>query len=927
MTLIKTKLLIPRPQADLVSRPRLMALLDEGARRKLTLVSAPAGFGKTCLIADWAAKVANCVEAGELKLGWVSLDEGDNDVGRFLAYLIVALQTHSPELGASLLIALQSPQPPELAEFLPTLINELSSLVGPIFLVLDDYHVIENEQIHEAMSFLLEHAPPSFHLFLAVRHDPPFGLLPRLRVRRQLTSLRAHDLRFTSQEAAHFLNEAMSLQLTSEQITSLEERTEGWIAGLQLAALSMRGRTPSQKSDFISNLSGGHQYLVDYLAEEILNQQSAQIQRFLKQTAILSRLSAPLCDAVTGSTNSQQLLEKLSKDNLFVMALDDERHWYRYHHLFADILQARLIEEQPDQVAALHQRASRWYEQNNLPSDAIRHALAAEEFERAADLVELAWPEMDARFQAATWLSWVTALPDEVVRVRPVLSMGYAWAVLNGGELEVAEARLQDVEQWLSGGGSNNDEPLDFSVADRSVAGMVVRDETQFRFLPASIATARAYIAQARDDITGSVAYTEQALDFLPQDDYLRRGPAAALLGLAHWAAGDLAAAHQALTEAMMGFQKSGNLHFAISGTYGLADIRIMQGRLYDAIRIYQQSLQLVAEQGEPVIRGVADLYLGLAELYREQGDLEAATQYFKRSETLGEQAALQDWPYRARIVQASMRETQGDLVGALDLLYEAQRLYFRTPIPNVCPISARQARVWVKQGNLTKALTWVREQGLSVDDDLSFLHEFEHITLARIIIAAYERDRVKNRIQEVAGFLDRLLHEAETGGRIGSVIEILLLQALVHKALDNMPLALMPLKRALRLAEPEGYVQLFVNEGPPMARLLYEALSQDVSAEAYVRRLLTAFPIAEWQQPAAVRLQHSKSDLLEPLSEREIEVLQRIAEGLTNKDIAAKLFLSLHTVKVHARNIYAKLGVKNRTQAVAKGKALGLLS
>jgi LuxR family maltose regulon positive regulatory protein len=566
-----------------------------------------------------------------------------------------------------------------------------------------------------------------------------------------------------------------------------------------------------------------------------------------------------------------------------------------------------------------------------LPADAIRHALAAKDFARAAGLVELAWPAMDGRFQAATWLGWAKVLPDELIRARPVLSVAYAWALLNGGELEAAEARLWDAERWLETSAVRSERPETPSapiVAEMTTEKVIV-DEEQFRTLPASIATAHAFLTQARGDLSGSVVYSQQALDLLPKGDHLRRGPAAALLGLAHWARGDLEAAHRALADAMANFQKVGNLHFAISGTYGLADIRTVQGRLREALKIYTQALQLALAQGEPLLRGTADIYLGLSELHREQGDLEVAIQQLLRSEQLGEQAALNDWRYRLFRAQARFNVIQGDLDGALDLLDEAERHYYRTPVPDLRPLAALKTRVWVAQGRLSEALRWVHEQGLSVEDELSFLREFEHITLARVLIAEYARAPADRAIHEALRLLDRLEQAAEAGGRMGSLIEIGVLQALAHQAQGNLAPALVALERALRLAEPEGYVRIFVDEGPAMARLL-SAAAQGMMPD-YIGKLLAAFATVE----AAAQPRADKADLpsaapaqplIELLSARELEVLQLIAQGLSNSEISARLFLALSTVKGHNRKIFDKLQVQRRTEAVARARELGLL-
>ncbi len=919
LTLLTTKLYIPQPRPNLVPRPNLIQYLGEGLHlgRKLTLVSAPAGFGKTTLVSEW---VAGC----ERPVAWLSLDEGDNNLTRFLAYLVAALQPIAANIGEGALGMLQSPQPPPTETILTVLINEIAALPGRIILVLDDYHLIDAQPIHNALAFALDHLPPQMHLVIATREDPHLPLA-RLRARGQLTELRAADLRFAPDEAATFLNLMMGLSLSAEEITSLETRTEGWIAGLQMAALSMQGRADT--ASFIQAFTGSHRFVMDYLAEEVLQRQPERVRSFLLQTSILDRLSGPLCDAVTGQEDGRGMLETLEGGNLFVVPLDDKRQWYRYHHLFADVLQTRLMEEQPDQVPTLHRRASEWYEHDGSSADAVRHAIAAEDYERAAGLVELAWPAMSGSFQSTAWLGWVKTLPDELVRARPVLSAAYAWALLDAGKLEAAEARLLDAERWLEPTVDISDRPETPSpktCPERS-RRMVVVDEEQFRSLPASLATARAYHAQALGDVPGTVKYARRALDLSSEGDHLQRNQAAVLLGIAYWVSGDLETAHQAMADWMNSMQKAGNIVFAIASAFALADILVAQGRLHEAVRTYKQSLQLASEHNKHVQQVTAHHHLGLAMLYHEMGDQEAAAQHLLKSRELGEQTALVDWPNRWCLAQARLKETQGDLEASLDLLDEAKRLYVRTLVPDIRPIEALKARVYVRQGRLTEALGWARERGLSADDDLSYLHEFEHVTLARVLIARYESDCADRSILEAMGLLERLLRAAEEGGRTGSVIEILALQALAHEAQGDIPAALAPLERALVLAEPEGYVRIFVDEGQPMARLLYEALSLGIVPD-YARRLLAAFPVAEPEQAAPLGTQALKSDLIEPLSERELEVLQLIAEGLTNPEIASRLFLALNTVKGHTRNIYGKLNVHSRTQAIARAQALGLL-
>jgi LuxR family maltose regulon positive regulatory protein len=894
-----------------VSRPRLIARLDQGAERKLTLVCAPAGFGKTTLLAEWLARFT----ASERRAAWVSLDPGDNDPARFWAYVVAALQTIRPGIGANALSLVQSPQPPPIESVLATLINELAALEDDVALVLDDLHVIDAQPIQAAIAFLLEHLPPTTRLVIATREDPPLSLA-RLRARDQLSELRAADLRFSASEAAEFLNEVMGLNLSAADVAALEERTEGWIAGLQLAALSMRGR--EDIPGFVRAFAGTHRYIVDYLVDEVLQRQPAPVRRFLLQTAILDRLHGPLCDAVTGQEDGIARLEALERGNFLVVPLDDTRHWYRYHHLFADVLRAHLLAEQPDLVPTLHRRASAWYEHHGSASDAIRHALAAKDFARAADLVELASPAMRRTREEATLLGWLRALPDEVLRCRPVLSNLYAGVLLQCGELETVDARLQDAERWLetTDGG-------EFPGA--ATTQMVVVDEGEFRHLPGMIAVHRAGHALARGDVVATVHHARRALNLIAEDDHLGRGAAAALQGLASWTSGDLEAAYRSYADGMESLRKAGYIADTIGGVIALADIRIAQGRIREAMDAYERALRLATEQGPPVMRGTADMHVGLAELHRERNDLDAARQHLLRSKELGESAGFPQYPYRWRVAMARIREAEGDPDGALELLDEAERRYVSDFYPNVRPIAALKARIWVVQGRLDDALGWARQQRLSAEDDLSYLREFEHVTLARVLLAHAKSDRDDRSIRQAIGLLERLLEAAQAGERTGSVIEILVVQALALAAQGDVPRALVPLERALTLAEPEGYVRLFVDEGEAMRTLLrHAAAGGTATATAYAHRLLSSFDMPT--QPTSRPARAAADALAEPLTAREVEVLRLIGAGLRNQEIADRLFVSLPTVKRHIANAYGKLGVTHRTEAIARANELKVL-
>jgi LuxR family transcriptional regulator, maltose regulon positive regulatory protein len=901
--LLETKLHVPRRRRGLVARARLSDRLSREVPL-LVLVSAPAGFGKSTLLTEWLAAAR---AAGTL-VAWLSLDRQDDEPTRFWTYLVSAVRTALPDVGTATLALVTSPQSSTDA-VLATLLNELQTVQDDLVLVLDDYHVIDSREIHDGVAFLLDHLPPQIHLVIATRADPPLPL-PRLRARGELVEVRAADLRFAPEEAAAYLRDVMGLTLTAPQVAALDGRTEGWIAALQLAALSMQGR--DDIAGFIAGFAGDDRFVVDYLVEEVLQRQPERVRSFLLHTSVLTRLTGPLCDAVTGQDGGRAMLEALERGNLFLVPLDDRRQWYRYHHLFGDVLRARLRGEDPDRVPALHVRASSWYERNGDLSEAIHHALAAEDFERVADLVEPAIPAMGQSRQEGVLRRWMEALPDELFRVRPVLCAGFVGALMSTGDVSGVEARLRDAERWLDpspGGGR---------AAGGPPGDMVVVDADAFRRLPAQIAMYRAGLALVGGDVAGTLTYARRALDLAEPDDHLARGGPACLLGLAHWRTGDLGAAHRWYAEGMASLDRGGHRSDVVGGDVTLADIRIEQGRLRDAMSCYEHGLRTATEQPSAVLRGAADMHVGMSEVLRERNELEAARQHLLANHELGEHKGLPKNRYRWRVATARLHQIDGDSAGALDLLAQAEDVYDTDFSPDVQPIPAIRARLLLAQGRFDAARAWVREQGLVVDEELSYLREFQHVTLARVLLAEYAAEGSERSLSGARRLLERLLRAAQDGGRTGTVIEVLALQALAHQAGGDLRAALASLHRALALAEPEGYVRTFVDEGPPMAVLL-RAMAERGSAPAYVRRLLDAF-----DRPKEAPVQRG---LIDPLSPRELDVLRLLSSQLDGPDIARRLFVSLNTVRTHTKNIYAKLGVNNRRAAVHRGEELNLMS
>lgn len=898
MPILASKLHIPVPRPHLVNRARLIARLNERLYRTLTLVSAPAGFGKTTLISAW---ITTC----RFPIAWISLDEGDNAFSRFLAHFLAALTTVAnrpfaiAEREEGLLGGVQGAHTLPSEWLLTTLLNEMATIPGRFILVLDDYHVIHSAAVGHMLTFLLDHAPSSqMHLVIATREDPRLPL-SRLRARDQLTELRAADLRFLLAEAAEFLNESMGLDLPPEAIAALETRTEGWIAGLQLAALSMQGTTDTMR--FVQAFAGSHRFVLDYLVEEVLHRQPEQVRDFLLQTAILAELSDSLCDAVTGRADGRTMLETLERGNLFLIPLDDQRHWFRYHHLFADVLLSRLMADCSSQIPDLHKRASRWYEQHALPPEAIRHALIAEDFGRAAGLIERVWADMDVRLQSGKWLEWAKALPADLVRVRPVLCAGIAWALLDSGQIEGCETYLRDAERGL-------EMPAD---------ARIVVDEAVFRSLAASIAAARSYRALALNDISAAVANSQRALELTPEDSVIPYIQALLLAGLAYYASGYLEAADDSFAKVLNRVRQNGDLQTSIGIIFVLAEIRRDRGRLREALNTCQEGLRLIDRHDASTLVGTGEIHRGLAEIYHEMGDLDTAQVHLMISRKLSEQGGLTGWQHRLCVAESHFQAAAGDLHGAVDLLDEAERVYVRSAIPDLRPIAARRVQLWIAQGRLSEAAAWAREQALSPEDEVRYTSEFSHLTLTRLLIARYRSEQGGQALQDVFHLLDRLLQAAEAQERMRSVIEIRVLQALAQEAQGKGEAAFISLEHALNLAQSEGYVGIFLAEGVPMRALLDEATQRGI-APHMMARLRESAGASEVRTPAA-------QPLIEPLSERELEVLRLLRTDLSGPEIARQLTVSLSTVRTHTQSIYSKLGVSSRRAAVRRAEDLDL--
>src|ERR671911_1997652 len=785
-SLVYTKLRPSQARSKLVARPRLTARLEREVGRKLTLISAPAGFGKTSLLNEWFGSGAN----GELSAAWVSLDEGDNDRVRFLSYLVAAIRRTGEEgFGEGVLAALRSPEPPQMEAVLGALVNELADLPGEVTVVLDDYHAIDSEGVHMIVSFLLERLPESTHLVISGRVDPPLPLA-RLRARGQMRELHAAELRFTPEEAAAFLGDVMGLDLSADDVAALEGITEGWIAALQLAALSMRER--KDVSDFIRSFSGGHRDVFDFLAEEVLERQSEPVQMFLLETSILDSLSGPLCDAVTGRNDGQRMLERLERENLLVIPLDDERVWYRYHHLFADFLRGRLERERPEQLAPLHLRASEWYEETASVAEAVRHALSAGDHERAARLMEGGVGQTWYRGEVMTLLGWLRELPKEAMLRRPLLLVWYAAALMLVGRFDGVESLLREAESAVGGAGEGQGEEL------RPVA-----DEADPQHVLATAAAVRSLHARLQGDPQGAIEHARRALALLPEDNLNPRPFAAFCLAEAYQAADDLEAANATFAETAKLGRAAGHDYIALTAMGSLSRLRMSQGRLREADTSLRQALEFAAERGAELLPAVGRVRIAMGELLYERDDLEASERELTLGAELLERAGELEILARGQVALSSVRRARGDTDGALKLAREAARLARESGAPQaIVDADLWKARLHLMRDELQAAASDL-ERVSSVGDVPHSTRESERISLARLLIAREDHD-------EALRVLDSLHAMAEGADGRSSVIQIFTLKALALRDKDENNRAMDVMGRALALAEPEGYVRTF---------------------------------------------------------------------------------------------------------------------
>ncbi len=890
--LLQTKLFAPPLRPSLIPRPHLIQRLNAGLHGKLTLVSAPPGFGKTTLVSSW-------LQQCERPSTWLSLDKDDNEPTRFLTYLMAALQKIDEGVGKTAVSHLQSPQPPPPETLLALVINDLAALAESVLLVLEDYHVIHNLDIHKALAFMLGNLPPQLHLVVTSREDPPLPLY-RLRSSGHMTGIYAHDLRFSSDEAAAFLQQTMKVVLVPEDVAALAQRAEGWVAGLQLAALSLQGLPNAHQ--FVTDFAGDDRYIADYLLNEVLGRQPTHIQEFLLQTAVFERFCPSLCDAILESppNHAQAILTYLDEANLFIIPLDNKREWYRYHHLFSDFLRLRVRNDLPDKIAVLHQRAAAWYEENGLLAEAIENALSGQDFQRAGRLIEK--NGLVTIFGHAQWnkfLGWLESMPAEMIQARPQLNLQFAWALFSTGRWLETEPYLQGVESAFNEG----------------------KESSDHKWMLGEVATIRALVFYETGQLSRSKEMAAVALEWLPETNKTIRSVAILARGMAHmWGDDDIQTKRQHLQQAINEAQVAGNATVGLFALGCLTMLYVRVGRLHQAAKYYEKARTLGTVEGKLLLgpAGVACVQMG--EALREWNQLEAAEEVLLAGVKLcQQQLGMPVWIIEGHVNLARIKLVNGNEQQAEKLMQQAEVLLTELPRHGetvqhlIAAIQVYRLKCWLVQGRLTVVMQWLVDKGFSLETAVSPQNATFHLLLARTLFEQVQIEQAQKQ-------LHRLISIAAETESIQWSAEFSMLQALCFQAQGAREQAVEMLSRSLSLSEPEGYVRLFVDFGEPMARLLQTGVNHNI-ASPYAKKLLSAFDDLPSSPPPDL------SDVLvESLNDRERQTLKLIAAGLTNREIAEELYLSVNTIKVYASRIYGKLSVNGRAEAINTAHELGLL-
>ena len=892
-TILQTKTIIPPLHPNLIPRSRLTEQIETGVQlgHRLSLMAAPAGFGKTTVVSVWAHQSKRGV-------AWYSIDDSDNEVSIFWTYVIASIQTVLPDFAGEVFTSLTASPPSPIESILPALVNEIAGLEEPLSLVLDDYHVIDNQDIHGSLSFLIEHLSQRFHIVIATRADPPLPIA-RLRAQRCLTELRAEALRFTSDETGLLLNEMMGLGLTDEDVRVLEKRTEGWGVGLLLAAQSMQGR--SDKHEFVSAFSGSQHYILEYLIEEVLNRQTAWSRKFLLQTSILDRLCGPLCNVVTGGEGSEENIRQLSKENLFIIPLDQDHTWYRYHHLFADLLVNFLQKEfAREEILELHRRASHWYREAGEHDKAVKYALNGQDFERAADLIEQIIDQVIARGQIKTLLGWIGAVPEEIIKSRPRLLMHQGWVVFLSGKVTQASQILQQAKRALT----------------------TIPEGVERNFLHGRLSAMLGTITALTHDIPGAMAEAQEALTFLPENEYIYKARATRVLGVCHMFQGDMGQALESLEQAKLLALKGQNNFLAAEILSQMGTLRKHQGALSLALETYQQILDLYErpEVAPPACLG----YIGLADIALEQNELQKAELYVNTGIELCQKGNIGYALQPAYLIEGLLKCAQDDQAGALESIQRGEALSRRGggSIESRLGLTWFQTRFYLDCGEIEKARDWATGKLLpsswSFDKMPILLDEMYQSLLARVYLRTGE-------FEKALEVCERVSPQAEAGGRLARVVELSLFKAMALWKLERTSQAIEAFERCLALAEPEGFVRTFLEGGEDVIELLRRVKARGRRVE-YVSRLETMLNGQQVEVKGDTMKTPSQEDLIEPLTERELEVLRLMCVGHSNQDIADAMIVSVNTVKKHTSNIYGKLGVRNRAQAVLRAREIELI-